>query len=280
MSNFELNHYELIESYIPFDLSQPKNFLLAFFIVYFFIIARYFAMVGATYWVYWKSDFFKHRLIYKKMPNFQFIRNEIFWSCVTSLIFALGGVFTGILWQKGLTRFYLKFDEYPLWYMPLSLAMMMLIHEVYFYFSHRLMHHPLLYRRIHKTHHASLYPSPWASFSFHPWESVIESMILPLIVMIVPVHPLVFIFYMTLMTVSAIVNHLGFEVLPLGSGRAWWARLLITATHHSEHHFYFNCNYGLYFTFLDRWLGTESPNYSEDLIANTNKISHLSTKKI
>ncbi len=269
MINFDLGHFEIIESYIPFDLSQPENFLLAFFIVYIFIIFRYFAMVGVAYLMFWKSDYFRPRQIYKKLPEFRFIRDEIYWSCITSVIFAIDGVITGVLWQKGFTKFYLRFDEYPLWYLPVSLILMMLIHEVYFYFSHRIMHHPILYRRVHKTHHASLYPSPWASFSFHPWESVIESLILPLIVMIVPVHPVVFIFYMTLMTISAIVNHLGFEVLPLKSGETWWARFLITATHHSEHHFYFNCNYGLYFTFLDRYLGTESPKYKADLVSNT-----------
>lgn len=269
MNNLNLNHFELIESYIPLDLSQLKNFLLAFFIVYFFIIFRYFSMVGIAYLIYWKSDLFRHRQIYKKLPDIQFIRSEIYWSCITSVIFAIAGVFTGVLWQKGYTQFYLKFDEYPIWYLPLSLILMMIVHEIYFYFSHRLMHHPFLYRRVHKIHHASLHPSPWASFSFHPWESVIESVILPIIVMIIPVHPVIFILYMTLMTLSAIVNHLGYEVLPLRSGRSRWARFLITATHHSEHHFYFNCNYGLYFTVLDRILGTESPKYSEDLIKNT-----------
>lgn len=266
-----MNHFEIIESYIPFELSQPKNFLLAFFIVYFFILFRYFMMVGLAYWVYWKKGVFKNRQIYRRRPERKSIQNEIFWSCMTSIIFAIGGVITGILWQNGHTKFYLKFDEYPLWYMPVSLILMMLTHEVYFYFSHRLMHHPFVYRTIHKIHHASLLPSPWASFSFHPWESVIESFILPILVMIIPVHPTVFIFYMTMMTVSAIINHLGFEILPIGSGRSWIGRFFITATHHSEHHAYFNCNYGLYFTFMDRYFKTEYSKYSDELVKNTTR---------
>jgi Delta7-sterol 5-desaturase len=38
-------------------------------------------------------------------------------------------------------------------------------------------------------------------------------------------------------------------------------RWLIGATHHSLHHKQFRYNYGLYFTFWDKWKRTESPLY-------------------
>jgi Delta7-sterol 5-desaturase len=40
-------------------------------------------------------------------------------------------------------------------------------------------------------------------------------------------------------------------------------RGLIGATHHSLHHKQFKYNYGLYFTFWDKWKRTESPVYEQ-----------------
>jgi sterol desaturase/sphingolipid hydroxylase (fatty acid hydroxylase superfamily) len=37
--------------------------------------------------------------------------------------------------------------------------------------------------------------------------------------------------------------------------------LMTTTTHHDMHHQQFNGNYGLYFTWWDRWMGTEFPEY-------------------
>lgn len=258
-----MNHFEKWESYIPIDLTQPMNFLIACGVVYFFIAFRYFLIVFPFYWIAWKKNWLKNK-IYKDLPGRDQILTEVRWSLITSVIFAVSGVFIGYMWQVGHTKIYLKFDEYPLWWMPLSFFVLSLIHEFYFYFSHRLMHHPSLYRTVHKVHHLSLKPSPWASFSFHPIESLIEALILPLMLMFIPVHPVVFLSYLTFMTLSAIVNHLGFEVLPKGSSTHWFGKWLISGTHHSQHHKYFTCNYGLYFTFLDRWLKTHYEKYESE----------------
>ncbi|MBB3167458.1 sterol desaturase family protein [Simiduia aestuariiviva] len=39
---------------------------------------------------------------------------------------------------------------------------------------------------------------------------------------------------------------------------------LTTPTHYDLHHQKFNGNYGLYFTWWDRWMGTEFPGYKAD----------------
>ena len=252
-------HFESFESYIPVSLVEPRNFLLACAVVYFFIAFRYFLMVGMAYFVLWKRTprFFKLRQIYPKLPGKEQVWREIRWSLLTSVVFAVSGVGLGLMWELGWARFYLPFEQYGFWYLPLSLLLLSFGHELYFYWTHRWMHHPKVYRWIHRVHHESLEPSPWASFSFHPLESVLEALILPLLVLVVPVHPVLFLTYLTLMTVSAIVNHLGFEVLPRGALGQWLGRHFITGSHHSAHHRYFTCNYGLYYTWLDRLFRTQ-----------------------
>ena len=143
-----MNHFERWESYVPVDLTEPKMFFLAIVVVYFFVVFRYFLIVTPFYFLFYIKNFAKHRQVYGAMPGATQAKTEIKWSLVTSAVFAVSGVLIGWLWQQGYTKIYLKFDEYPTWYMPISLIAMSLLHEVYFYFSHRLMHHPVLYRKI------------------------------------------------------------------------------------------------------------------------------------
>src|SRR5690606_11274564 len=126
------------------------------------------------------------------------LRKEIIWSIKSSLIFALVGSLAYWLWEQGFTSIYLEVGKYGYWYLPISLMGALLIHETYYYWIHRWMHHPKLFRKVHKVHHDSLTPTPWTAFSFHPWESLIEALILPLILIFLPMHLYVLGFYLLL----------------------------------------------------------------------------------
>ena len=260
-----VNHFEDIHSYLPFDLANPLNFAIACLVSFVVIVLRYFAIAGLFYGIFWwrPSSLRRQRALYSVSNRSPQIRQEIFWSITASAIFAVGGALTGLAWQNGWTQIYLRFDEYPYWYLPVSLLLFSLVHDVYFYFSHRWMHIPWIYKRVHYVHHLSREPSPWASFCFHPLESLVEALILPLLVVIIPIHPVMFIVYLTLMTVSAVNNHLGYELLPAWAMRLGVDRLLISGRNHALHHKLYRCNYALYFTFLDRQLGTLSNASSE-----------------
>ncbi len=245
---------------MPISLLSGPSLLLAVVVVYGFVVLRYFLLVGSFYFYFWTLG--RGQSLYSRKNRKGQIRKEIYWSLATTIIFAISGVLIGVLWELGLAKFYLNFDEYPLWWLPLSFFAYSLVHEIYFYFTHRWMHLPKVYRKVHAVHHLSMEPSPWASFCFHPLEALIESAILPLMVVLIPIHPLVFLLYLTWMTVSAINNHLGVELMPRFFKRIRWRNLslfdvFVSATHHAYHHKYYRCNYGLYFTFLDRWLNTE-----------------------
>jgi sterol desaturase/sphingolipid hydroxylase (fatty acid hydroxylase superfamily) len=94
-------------------------------------------------------------------------------------------------------------------------------------------------------------PTPFAAFSFHPLEGALEALIIPVLIMIVLV------FVMT-MTVLGVVSHLGYELYPAGFARGRVTRRWISATRHQAHHRKVHFNYGLYFTFWDRWIDTRS----------------------
>jgi sterol desaturase/sphingolipid hydroxylase (fatty acid hydroxylase superfamily) len=53
------------------------------------------------------------------------------------------------------------------------------------------------------------------------------------------------------------------ELFPRGFTRSRFLGWHTTATHHALHHKDFTSNFGLYFTFWDRLLGTTHPRYDE-----------------
>lgn len=196
---------------------------------------------------------------------------------LTACLFAITGTLTLLAWQHGYTKIYTDGQAYPLWWMPVSLVVSLLLHETYYYWLHRWMHHPKIFRIVHKVHHDSNITSPWTAFSFHPIEGLLQALFLPALLMILPMHLYVIIIQLTLMTFSSVINHLDIEIYPRGFHRNKLGKWLIGATHHSLHHKQFRYNFGLYFTFWDKWKHTESPLY-QDLfekktsgIATTNK---------
>ena len=69
-----------------------------------------------------------------------------------------------------------------------------------------------------------------------------------------------------------VIGHLGIEVFPKGFAGNKWLDWHTTTTHHDLHHKYADNNYGLYFTWWDRWLGTEHEQYQE-------KFNEVTTRK-
>ena len=242
------------------DENTPAVFLVYAFIFFFAILFRYFVAAGLFYYYYYIKNLKKYekRRLSKRLANKIQLRKEVVWSIKSSAIFAFVGAATYWLWQNGFTAIYLDVSEYGLWYLPGSLLIISLIHETYYYWVHRLMHHPKVFRIVHKVHHDSRIPTPWTAFSFHPWESLIEALILPLILIFLPVHVFVLGFYLLVMTVSSVVNHLDIEIYPLWFQKSKFGQQFIGATHHHHHHTEFMTNYGLYFTFWDKIMDTES----------------------
>ena len=60
-----------------------------------------------------------------------------------------------------------------------------------------------------------------------------------------------------------VIGHSGFELFPRGTARHRVFGWLTTNTHHDLHHSDDSVNYGLYFTWWDRLMTTEHPEYRE-----------------
>jgi len=186
------------------------------------------------------------------------IRREIGWSLVSA---ALYGVPAGIVawgWQhRGWTRITTDIHTFPLWYLPVSVLAYLAAHDTWFYWTHRAMHAPRLFRICHAVHHDSRPPTAWAAMSFHPWEALTGALVIPALVFVIPIHAGALAAVLTIMTVMGIGNHMGWEMFPRTIVHGPLGRWLITATHHQKHHDAYRGNYGLYFRLWDKMCGTD-----------------------
>ncbi len=187
------------------------------------------------------------------------IRREIGWSLASAAIYGIPAGIVAWGWaNRGWTRIYTDLHAFPFWYLPLSVLLDLFAHDAWFYWTHRLMHRPAWFRRMHAVHHASRPPTAWAAMSFHPLEALTGAVVIPALVFLIPIHVAALGLVLAIMTVMGVTNHMGWEIWPRFMHQGPLGAWLITAHHHQRHHSHYNCNYGLYFRHWDRLCGTDA----------------------
>ena len=147
----------------------------------------------------------------------QQIRREIGWSLASAAIYGLPAGIVAWGWQnRGWTQIYQDASAYPLWWMPLSFLLCLLIHDTWFYWTHRWMHAPRLLRAIHAVHHDSRPPTAWAAMSFHPGEALTGAFVIPALVFVLPLHVGV---VMALLLTMTLMGRLAHPLQHFQSGR-------------------------------------------------------------
>lgn len=237
------------------------------------ILTRYFLIAGSLHLFFYSAggDFLSQRAIKLSPPADDTIRRDIQLSMCSAVIFALCAAAIVSSYDRDITRLYVDVSAYGLGYLGISYALVLLLQDTYFYFIHRLFHHPKLFRWFHQGHHRSHHPTPWTSFAFDPPEAAVQSLFLLTIVFILPLHLVTVIAVLITMTVWAVVNHLGLDLLSPKFPHYWLSRWFIGPAHHSIHHHRYRLHYGLYFTFWDRLLGTNDPLFDRGMIEDRDR---------
>ncbi|MCB9231321.1 MAG: sterol desaturase family protein [Bacteroidia bacterium] len=232
---------------------------------FFRLTARYFLFSGTAFllfYVFKKRDWL-YLKIQEKWPTAKNIKTEIKYSVLSIAIFAL--LKTLLIWAyvRGYTQLTMDFSEIGWPGFTLGTIGLIFLHDTWFYWTHRLMHHPRIFKHVHKVHHLSHNPTPWAAFSFHPVEAIFEFGFLPLAVFLFPMHISTIIIVGLYQMTFNVIGHLGYELFPSGFTRGHFTKWLNTSTHHNMHHKLYQCNYGLYFNIWDRIMGTNHKKYEE-----------------
>lgn len=201
------------------------------------------------------------RKIIARPPATSEVWREIRCSLLTLGVFGLVGAATVEAARHGWTQLYWRVGTHGWPWFFMSIVVAIFLHDAYFYWTHRLMHHRRLFPWFHRVHHLSTNPSPWAAYAFSPLEAVVEAGIFPLAVAVMPLHPLAFFVFMTWQIVFNVVGHAGYEIHPRWLMDSPLRYLLNTPTNHIMHHEKMRGNYGLYFNIWDRLMGTNHRDY-------------------
>lgn len=114
-----------------------------------------------------------------------------------------------------------------------DIAISLLIREALFYYSHRLLHVPYFYRRIHKKHHRFTAPIALAAQFAHPIEQIFANALpISLPPQLLRSHVLTFWIYLTWELFNTATVHSGYDFFRN------------KAKMHDLHHEKFNLNYG------------------------------------
>ncbi len=249
-----------------FPLSEPLvEFFRSAWSSAVFIATRYGLFAGIAWLLAYVLFYrrWKHRKVVQKLPASSEIRREMLYSACSVVIFAAVGVLTFVLGKEGWTQMYRRTDQYPAAWFWLSIVCAIFIHDTWFYWTHRLMHHRKLFRFFHRTHHLSHNPSPWAAYAFDPAEAVVQALIFPLVLLLIPMHVAAFGLFMVWQISFNIIGHTGFEIYPKWFMDSWLGKFLNTPTNHAMHHEKLRGNYGLYFNFWDRLMKTNHADYEK-----------------
>uniref|UniRef100_A0A1B6C9F4 Fatty acid hydroxylase domain-containing protein n=2 Tax=Clastoptera arizonana TaxID=38151 RepID=A0A1B6C9F4_9HEMI len=128
-----------------------------------------------------------------------------------------------------------------------ELALHILIEEISFYYSHRLLHSRLLYKHIHKRHHEWTAPISVTALYCHPIEHIFSNLLPPFLgVFIAGSHVAVAYVWFSIAIISTLNAHSGYHWPFFPSPEA-----------HDFHHLKFNQCYGV-LGVLDRLHGTDT----------------------
>ena len=241
-----------------------QDFVTRWFFVAEKVGLRYFLVAGIAFFVFYflLHRVMKQRKMQGKFPKLGDYGRDILYSGITILIFATMAAFVFVVLDP-YTFYYREGEKYGWFYFFLSFPMMVLVHDAYFYWMHRLMHHPKLFKAVHRVHHQSTNPSPWTAYAFHPLEAVIEAGIILVLGFAMPVHLGAFAIFMLFQITYNVCGHLGYELYPKNFHRSAIGKWINTSTAHNQHHQFFHGNYGLYTLIWDRLFGTLRSDYDE-----------------
>jgi len=136
-------------------------------------------------------------------------------------------------------------------FLALSFLGFLLFTDCTIYWIHRWLHIPFLYKPLHKVHHKWKVPSPFASHAFHPIDGFLQSVPYHIYPFLFSLHKALYLclFIMVNLWSTSIHDH-NFQV------PRFLQRFVNGCAHHTDHHLYFTCNYGEYFTLWDRLGGS------------------------
>ena len=222
----------------------PRQFLSLFLITTIGGIALYLITAALSFHFVFDKRLMKHPQFLKDQ-----VRLELQVSLTSAPLMTLPTALMFLLEVRGLSKLT---DSYGTGTLGLLSAGRDIVGFLFFtdmciYWIHRGLHHRLIYKHLHKLHHKWKIPTPFASHAFHPIDGFMQSL---------PYHIYPFLFPLNKISYLALFVFVNIWTVSIHDAQYSVPGMLKPyingSAHHTDHHLYFDYNYGQYFTLWDK----------------------------
>ncbi|KAF2093959.1 hypothetical protein NA57DRAFT_47430 [Rhizodiscina lignyota] len=257
MLSFSPSQYAYMSQW-PRD-SIYRQAVSLFLITWLFGIVIYFTCASLSYYFVFDKTAFQHP---------KFLRNQMSMEIKQSISsfpgMALLTVPFFLAEVRGYSKIYDTTAEGPgMWYNFFQFPLFICFTDFFIYLIHRGLHHPLVYKTLHKPHHKWIMPTPYASHAFHPVDGWSQSVPYHVFPFVFPLQKFAYIFLFVFINIWTVMIHDGEYISQ--------SVVVNGAACHTMHHLYFNYNYGQFTTLWDR-LGGSYRKPNEELFRRETKM--------
>ncbi|KAF1981811.1 C-5 sterol desaturas-like protein [Aulographum hederae CBS 113979] len=266
-----LYHYKPASEYLSFPPSDYaymssltrdnviRQAISLYLITALFGFAIYFVCASLSYIFVFDKTAVNHPKYLKNQ-----MRQEIQQAMVSLPLMAFPTVPFFLLEVRGYSKMYDSVAEGPgWWYTYAQFPIFIAFTDFCIYFIHRGLHHPWVYKTLHKPHHKWIMPTPFASHAFHPLDGFAQGVPYHVFPFLFPLQKFAYVGLFVFINIWTVMIHDGEYVAdsPIINGAAC----------HTMHHLYFNYNYGQFTTLWDR-LGGSYRKPNEELFRRETKL--------
>jgi Delta7-sterol 5-desaturase len=207
----------------------------------------YFVLAGVSYMTFfvWAKVKFHPAHPSSRRDNVRSIQ----WSVFSVLGNAVLTMPFHLLMAHGYSQMYYDVSAHSWGWIAIQVVLLLLWTETCIYWIHWGLHRSdWLYENVHKPHHSFRVTTSLAGVAFNPLDSFVQALPHHLAPFLFPMHIGVYMTFVAFVTLWAVMIHdrLSFVRIPI----------INYTGHHTLHHWYFDYNFGQFFTFWDRLNGT------------------------
>lgn len=191
-----------------------------------FGVTIYFLCASLSYFFMFDKSAFDHPKFLKKQIS-QEIRSSL-WAFPGIALLTVP-CFMGEV--RGYSKMYDRTTEGPgRWYNYIQFPLFIAFTDCLIYFIHRGLHHPLVYKKLHKAHHKWVVPTPFASHAFHPMDGFAQSVPYHIFPFVFPLNKYAYIVLFTFINIWTVMIHDGEYAMN--------SQIVNGAACHTMHHLY------------------------------------------
>ncbi|CAJ1008756.1 putative Fatty acid hydroxylase superfamily [Leishmania naiffi] len=247
--------FDLFTSFIPVDREKMTHQMVVFWLILasggIFMYLLFASISYFTYFRTLKRQFFPKTIDPDDTCELQEqVRHEI-WIAVCSIPFMAFLMMPAATFaHRGYSKMYNNISDYGWGYFLISPVLFFAFTDFMVYCFHRGLHHPMIYKHVHKLHHTYKYTTPFSSHAFNPVDGFGQGVPYYLFVYLFPLHSTLF------LVLFLAVN---FWTISIHDQVDFGGRFINTTGHHTIHHELSNYDYGQYTTVWDRLGGSYRP---------------------